>query len=227
MKQRNAAGFYSSSLEMLLDTMCNMLGGVVFIALMVAVVAQDSTAHTPEQARQQAAARASELAAVTSSNQFVEAEMRAILLRLQDPQLRPETNVMHLPNVANTLKQPWLVILQRKKLYALDVWSAGTPRIPVLNNREVLFDRHSGYVETRPDQGMEPDESIAQMIDAFKTAAKTNYYFAFWVYDDSFPAFVKAREKVIKSGYQYGWNPLPANERLKVGRQGERVLPQN
>ena len=35
---KNTGGFYSNSLEMLLDTMCNMLGAIVFIALMVALL---------------------------------------------------------------------------------------------------------------------------------------------------------------------------------------------
>ena len=48
MRNRSSAGFYSSSLEMLLDTMCNMLGGVVFIALMVALVMHDAPPATQD-----------------------------------------------------------------------------------------------------------------------------------------------------------------------------------
>jgi hypothetical protein len=65
------------------------------------------------------------------------------------------------------------------------------------------------------------------MVQAFKDNAKTNYYFAFWVYNDSFDAFIRARETVTKLGFQYGWNPLPQNQRLQLSRQGEHILPQN
>jgi hypothetical protein len=65
------------------------------------------------------------------------------------------------------------------------------------------------------------------MVEAFKASGKTNYYFAFWVYEDSFQAFMRAREVATSLGFQYGWEPLPQNERLQLGAQGERVLPQN
>ncbi len=227
MRKRSAAGFYSSSLEMLLDTMCDMLGGVIFIALMVAIVAQDSVTPSPDQFREQTAQMLKEVAAITVSNKLVDAELRAVLLRLQDPRQRPRTNVMRLPDIANTAKKPWLVIVQRGKLYPLDVLSIGTSATPILNNQEVLYQRQTGYVEPRPEQGENPQSGMTQMIETFKSTAQTNYYFAFWVYDDSFPAFVRAREMAAKMGYQYGWTPLPAGERLKIGRQGERVLPQN
>lgn len=227
MRNKAASGFYASSLEMLLDTMCNMLGGVVFIALMVAVVARDSTTHKPEQFRGQSAQLSNDLASVTSSNNLIEAELRALLLRLQDPHLRPQTNFMRLPNLSNTTRKPWLVILQRGKVYPLDVFSTATPPIPIVNNNDVLYQRQSGFIETRETGGDAPEEGITRMVQAFKANQATNYYFAFWVYDDSFDAFVRARETATKLGYQYGWNPLPAYQRLKVGRQGEKVLPQN
>src|SRR5665213_3667128 len=110
--KNNSAGFYASSLEMLLDTMCNMLGGVVFIELMVAVVARDSTPHSTAPA-----VSTEQLAALTASNNMVESVLQAILKRLQDPKQRPQTNVMRLPNIAKTAKQPWLVLLQYGKVY--------------------------------------------------------------------------------------------------------------
>ncbi len=221
------AGFYSSSLEMLLDTMCNMLGGVVFIALMVAVVAQDATTHTPAQYREQAVQLSNELASVTASNAAAAAELQAILQRLQDPRQRPETNVMRLPNLRNTTKQPWLVILQHGKLYPLDIFSSIRRGVPIINSQDIVFQSQTGYVEPRPEGGEEPESGVARMVDAFKVNANTNFYFAFWAYSDSFDAFTRARETAMKLGFQYGWNPLPENQRLKLGRQGEQVLPQN
>ena len=106
------SGFYADSLEMLLDTMCNMLGGVVFIALMVAMVMHDAPPTAQEAYRQNAIQLTNELAAVTVSNAAVEAELQATLQRLQDPHQLFRTNQMRLPNLSNTARRPWTVIIR-------------------------------------------------------------------------------------------------------------------
>jgi hypothetical protein len=225
--KNKSAGFYGSSLEMLLDTMCSMLGGVVFIALTVALFTQYSTTHTPEQYHEQAVQLSNDLATVVASNKVVESALQATLQRLQDPHLRPQTNLMRLPNLAKTTKQPWTVIMQYGKVYPLDVLSSDARGAPMPNNQAVLREPRSNIVEPRPEQGDTPESGVTQMVQAFKAHAQTNYYFAFWVYDDSFDAFTRAREIAMKLGFQYGWNPLPENQRLQLSRQGEHILPQN
>jgi hypothetical protein len=223
--KKGPGGFYSNSLEMLLDTMCNMLGGIIFIALMVALVAQDSPAPTPEYYRTQAAQLSNELASISISNSMAETELQKILLRLHDPHLHPATNLMRLPNLSNTSKQSWPVIIFSGRLYPLDVLSTDGRGVPLRNDR--TLSHQARYVEPRPGLGDEPEQGVAQMVEAFKASGKTNYYFAFWVYDDSFEAFMRARETATRLGFQYGWEPLPQDERLQLSAQGERVLPQN
>jgi hypothetical protein len=222
-----SVGFYASSLEMLLDTMCSMLGGVVFIALTVALFAQYSTTHTPEQYREQTAQLSSELAAVAATNLTVESELRATLQRLQDPHQQPHTNLMRLPNLVNTTKQPWTVIMKYGKLYPVNVLSSDDNGSVTPNSAGVLRQPRSNIVEPRPGLGDDPEFGVTNMVQAFQANAKTNYYFAFWVYNDSFDAFIRARETAMKLGFQYGWNPLPENQRLQLSRQGEHILPQN
>ena len=222
---KSPGGFYSNSLEMLLDTMCNMLGGIIFIALMVALVAQDTPAPPPTYYQAQAAQLSNDLASITVSNSLAEAELQKTLLRLQDPHLHPATNVMRLPNISDTTKQPWPVIIRYGKLYPLDTLSTDGRGAPVHNNR--TLSRQARYVEPRPGLGDEPEQGVADMAQAFKESGQTNFYFAFWVYDDSFPAFISAREAAARLGFQYGWEPLPQDARLQLGAQGERVLPQN
>jgi hypothetical protein len=223
--KKGPGGFYANSLEMLLDTMCNMLGGIVFIALMVALVAQDSPPPPPNYYQAQAAQFSNDLAAITISNSMVEAEMQKTLLRLHDPHLHPATNIMRLPNLSDTGKQSWPVIISSGKLYPLDVLSTDGRGVPQRNDR--TLSRQARYVEPRPGLGEEPDQGVNKMVEAFKTSGKTNYYFAFWVYEDSFEAFMRARELATSLGFQYGWEPLPQDARLQLGAQGERVLPQN
>jgi hypothetical protein len=109
----------------------------------------------------------------------------------------------------------------------LEVFSPDGRGVTSPNNRAVLRQPRSNIVEPRPGEGDEPESGVTQMAQAFKANAATNYYFAFWVYDDSFDAFIRARETATKLGLQYGWNPLPENERLQLSRQGEHILPQN
>jgi hypothetical protein len=222
---KNVGGFYSNSLEMLLDTMCNMLGGIVFIALMVALVAQDTPAPPPAFYQAQSAQLSNDLASITISNSIAEAELQKTLLRLQDPHLHPATNLMRLPNISSTTKQPWNVIVRYGKLYPLDLQAAEGRGAPAHNNRSLS--RQARYVEPRPGLGDEPEQGVADMAQAFKDSGQTNFYFAFWVFDDSFPAFISAREAAARFGFQYGWQPLPQDARLQLGAQGERVLPQN
>jgi len=223
--KKGPGGFYANSLEMLLDTMCNMLGGIIFIALMVALVAQDSPAPPPDYYQAQAAQLSNELAAITISNSIIEADLQKTLLRLQDPHLHPATNIMRLPNISDTSKPSWPVIIFSGKLYPLDVLSTDGRGVPLRNDR--TLSRQAQFVEPRPGMGDEPEQGVAEMVEAFKASGKTNYYFAFWVYDDSFDAFMRAREAATRLGFQYGWEPLPQDARLQLGAQGERVLPQN
>lgn len=222
--KNKASGFYSSSLEMLLDTMCNVLGGVVFIALMVVLVMHDAPPATQEDYRQNAAQLTNELASVTASNAVIQAELQAALLRLQDPRRHFRTNQMRLPNLSHTGKHPWPVIVRYDTLYPMDYMPAVPAGVVVHNDRTIL---RSEYAEPKVGQGEDPGAGVSQMVEAFKTSARTNYYFEFYVYEDSFDAFVRARETAARLGFQYGWEPLPANQLLRLSRQAEQVLPQN
>jgi hypothetical protein len=222
---KKPSGFYNDSLEMLLDTMCNMLGAIVFIALLVALMAQDTPPPPPAFYQAQAAQLSNDLAAVTASTVEAEAELHATLLRLQDPHLHPATNLMRLPVISDTRKQAWPVIIRAGSLFPLNVLSTDGRAAVLRNNRSLS--RQERYVEPRPGMGDEPEQGVTGMAQAFKDSGKTNFYFAFWVYDDSFDAFTRARETAARLGFQYGWEPLPQQERLQLGTQGERVLPQN
>jgi hypothetical protein len=222
--KNKAEGFYSSSLEMLLDTMCSMLGGVVFISLMVALIIHDAPPATEATYRQNALQLTNELAEVTASNAVVQAELVAALQKLQDPRQIFRTNEMRLPNLSNTAKHPWTVIVRYDKLYPMDFMPAVRGGVPVRNDRTIL---RTQYAEPRPDAGEDADSGIAQMAGAFRTSANTNYYFEFFVYEDSFDAFVRAREEAARLGFQYGWEPLQAQTLLQLTSQAGHALPQN
>ncbi|HEY3863829.1 MAG TPA: hypothetical protein VGO59_18285 [Verrucomicrobiae bacterium] len=222
---KDAGGFYANSLEMLLDTMCNMLGAVVFIALMVALLAQDTPAPAPAVYEAETAQLSNVLAAITASNAAVQIDLQKTILRLQDPHLHPATNLMRLPCISGTSKQPWLVIMRYGKLFPLDVLSTDGRGQPLRNNRTLT--RQGRFVEPRPGMGDGAEQGVSDMVQAFKASGKTNFYFVFYAYDDSFSAFTTARETAVRMSFQYGWQPLPMDERLELGTQGEPILPQN
>jgi len=69
--RKKISGFYADSLEMLLDTMCNVLGGIIFITLTLAVLVRNSS--RPESYAQETAEMTNALSSISISNSMVEA----------------------------------------------------------------------------------------------------------------------------------------------------------
>jgi hypothetical protein len=224
---KKESGFYADSLEMLLDTMCNVLGAIVFITLALAVLVRSSTSD--EAIRQQTAALTNELAQVAGSNAWVTAELQRSLERLQQRRQAQPTNQMRLPGVTSTDKRAWFVVVQDGRLFPVYRLVAGSAAPQ--ENRESLewHPRPDGGTEfvAKAGAGEEPEAGLARMVRAFQSTAKTNFYFAFLVRADSFAAFNRVKEDADKSGFQCGWEPFAAEEPIILGRRGQRILPQN
>jgi hypothetical protein len=224
---KKESGFYADSLEMLLDTMCNVLGAIVFITLALAVMVRSSTSD--EAIRVQTTALTNELAQAASSNAWVTAEMQRTLERLQEPRQAQRTNQMRLPGVTSTDKKPWFVVVQQGRLFPVYRFVPGgaTP----VENRESLewHARRDGGTEfvAKPGLGEEPETGLARMVRAFQSSARTNFYFAFLVRADSFAAFNQVKEGADRLGFQCGWEPFTPEEPIILGRRGQRILPQN
>jgi len=221
---KKASGFYADSLEMLLDTMCNVLGGIVFITLTLAQLVRHTPATNPEYEQREATRLTNELAAVTASNVVVQAELAELARELQQPG-RFQTNLMSLPNASQTDRKRWTVIVRYGRLYPLATLAPGAAG-QAKNTSTVTWRGQS--VVPIAGRGDEPGAGISRMVEAFKQNSRTNYQFDFWVYDDSFAEFNRAKETVVKLGFQYGWEPLPRNAELTVAsRGGERIPAQN
>jgi hypothetical protein len=227
---KKAPGFYADSLEMLLDTMCNVLGGIIFITLTLAALARTAPNPPPDYYKKQAEQLTNELAAVTSSNAWIEAELQQTVQRLQAPHLRFPTNQMRLPNETQATKTSWEVIVRYGRVYPLYSYSAGARDGKAQNAQTIEWQRVAGkgvFVEPRWGQGDDPESGVAGMVRTFRGFSKTNYYFVFWVYEDSFAAFNRAKETAASLGFQYGWDPVAQHTKLKLGERGESIPPQN
>jgi len=223
-----ASGFYADSLEMLLDTMCNVLGAVIFLALMVAMLAHDVRPPTQTEYEEQAAQLTNALTSVANSNALLQAELQQVQQRLQEPRSKWQTNQMRLPNLSRTTKQPWAVIVRYGRLYPVYLLSEGSRANRLKNTRTIDWQgARAEQAEPRPEQGDEPESGVRDMAQNFRRSSRTNFYFAFWVYDDSFKEFNRAKETAANLGFQYGWEPLAADNPLALGGRGPSILPQN
>lgn len=218
-----ASGFYADSLEMLLDTMCNVLGSIIFITLVLAVLAHHSS--TPQVYQKQAAELTAELNALTSSNAVMEAELQRVVLQIQKSHQGLETNHMRLPNLARTTKQPWNIIIRYGRLYPVYKLSPDG-RTEAERNTQTI-DWRGAYVEPRQGMGEDAQVVMEEFARAFKRNSQNNFYLAFWVYEDSFDVFNRAKEAAVNSGMQYGWEPVARDAQLTVSGRGNGILPQN
>ncbi len=218
-----ASGFYADSLEMLLDTMCNVLGSIIFITLVLAVLTRHSS--TPAAYQRQSTQLTQELSAVTSSNSLVEAEIQRVALKLQQSHQSLETNQMRLPDVARTTKQPWNIIVRYGRLYPVFILPTGSRADAAKNTRTI--DWRGAQAEPRPGQGEDAQNGVEQMARVFKGSPQNNFYLAFWVYEDSFAVFNRAKETAVNLGMQYGWEPVARDAQLTLGGRGNGILPQN
>jgi hypothetical protein len=53
-------------------------------------------------------------------------------------------------------------------------------------------------------RGIDPVQNPGEWLSYFKQQSREEIYFAFNVYEDSFPAFIQAKEIAIKNGLTYG-----------------------
>lgn len=266
------------SLELLLDTMCNTFGGIIMIALLIALLSRDSEADAKgiqsfrkqlEQTQQQtaeaerlqkrilesadtnvvsavallkereelqraieadrqlAASNAALQASISATNdagelerllgqkQTQEKEERAIQEQIQR-ETSSRQRQLRMPRERVTGKKTFYVIVRHGKFY------------PVYFMREGQRERNrqSIHWETTVD-GDSATPQPAAGIDAGPLARILNevpaqmYLIHFLVYDDSFPAFLAARQIPLARGYDTGWEFLSQEKPIVFSSRGE------
>jgi hypothetical protein len=81
--------------------------------------------------------------------------------------------------------------------------------------------------EPRRGQGIDPTGSTAGLINFFKNMSDDSVYVAFCVYDDSFPAFIRAKQLASDCGLAYGWEPFQISDGpVSFGAVGHTPKPQ-
>jgi len=66
--------------------------------------------------------------------------------------------------------------------------------------------------DPRRGQGIDPTGSTAGLINFFRNMSDDSVYVAFCVYEDSFPAFIRAKQLAADCGLAYGWEPFQISD---------------
>jgi len=81
--------------------------------------------------------------------------------------------------------------------------------------------------EPRRGMGIDPTGSTAGLINFFKNMSDDSVYVAFCVYEDSFPAFIRAKQLASDCGLAYGWEPFQISDGpVSFGAVGHTPKPQ-
>ncbi|HEX9046908.1 MAG TPA: hypothetical protein VF988_07760 [Verrucomicrobiae bacterium] len=66
----------------------------------------------------------------------------------------------------------------------------------------------SETAEPIPTKGIDPKRNAADLANIFKSLSDGSVYIAFCVYEDSFPAFISAKQSAASAGLAFGWEPF-------------------
>jgi hypothetical protein len=81
--------------------------------------------------------------------------------------------------------------------------------------------------EPIPAKGIDPKGNAAGLANFFRNMADGTIYIAFCVYEDSFPAFIQAKQSASNAGLAYGWEPwLISDGPVTFGAVGHTPKPQ-
>ncbi len=78
-----------------------------------------------------------------------------------------------------------------------------------------------------PGKGIDPVRNPGELLAYFRSQSKDSVYIAFCVFDDSFPAFLRAKQLVIDSQLSYGWEAfLTGDGPVTFSENGHKPKPQ-
>lgn len=79
----------------------------------------------------------------------------------------------------------------------------------------------------KPGKGMDPSINTAGLQAYFRKQVENSAYVAFCVFEDSFPAFLRAKQLATETGLAYGWEPFQIARPVVFSDTGEAPKPQS
>lgn len=85
----------------------------------------------------------------------------------------------------------------------------------------------SEIAEPKKGKGIDPVVNAAGLRTYFRNQSGSSVYVAFCVFEDSFPAFIRAKQLATESGLAYGWEPFQFSDGpVSFGTVGHTPKPQ-
>jgi hypothetical protein len=269
---------HPDSLELLLDTMCNTFGGIIMIALLIALLSRDTTSDAAaaqssqtqiaqitrqiseaeklqkallqqngtnaepmfallqerdrlkkqiEEDRATIASNTTTLASINTTNNPVEAEKLSTIIKAQTErsralaaQIQRETEshqrAMRLPRERVTGKKAYYFVVRFGRIY------------PVFLMRDGQRERNTDMLDWQvTDEGESATPKPGAGLDLNSFARSLNeipaqmYSIQFAVYNDSFPAFIAARQIPLARNFDTGWEFLTTDRPIVFSARGE------
>jgi hypothetical protein len=96
------------------------------------------------------------------------------------------------------------------------------------NETDLEWKSHGDDETAEPIRGKGIDPGNARELQSyFDSQSRDEIYAAFCVFEDSFPAFIRARQLAAASGFAYGWEPFRLQEGpVTFSAHGHRPKPQ-
>jgi hypothetical protein len=271
----------TDSLQLLVDTICNLFGSIIIISLLMALLSKDTSPEAAAQARaanwkteiQQAQSNLDEarrlqstltlsnpdeaqklaLAAEISGLRSITASNLAIIRSNSTSAVAPPQNVsvedlltrklalesdvtditnqlsrlkqastrqLRLPRERATGKKTYYFICRFGKIYPVHLMRDGQREL----NTQTLDWRQTPAGETaipRRELGFDPATGLAAFSRLFNEIPAQTFSIHFLVYNDSFPAFLTARQIPLARNFDTGWEFLIEDQPVVFSSRGE------
>lgn len=125
---------------------------------------------------------------------------------------------LHLPREHATGKKPFYFIVRYGRVYPIHVLKNGQR---ALNTETIDWsDQPEGHI-AKPRRDAASTADIPPLANQLRDIPATIYSIHFLVYDDSFPAFLAARQLPLQAGFDTGWEFLTSDHPVVFSSGGE------
>jgi uncharacterized phage infection (PIP) family protein YhgE len=136
----------------------------------------------------------------------------------------PAVKNLRLPKEHDTGKDPWYVIIKGGEIFSKNTLDSGEVQ---LNSSIFTVETNGDDEKWTPIEGKglsgTDKDAIAHLVSNVQQSGR---YISFIVYEDSFTAFIKARDTAISQGVEYGWRPEEMSDPVVFSTEGSAPKPQ-
>jgi predicted RNase H-like nuclease (RuvC/YqgF family) len=136
----------------------------------------------------------------------------------------PSVKNLRLPKEHDTGKNPWYVIIKGGEIFSKNTLNSGEVQ---LNSRIFTVETNGDDETWTPIAGKGiPNTDMDAITQLVSNIQQSDRYISFIVYEDSFTAFIKARDNAISQGVEYGWRPEEISDSVVFSTEGTAPKPQ-